>query len=72
MAHASKKHLGPAARGKHDGSGAWADIRKEKIGDNMVLTNRDKSRHSHERGQDSKGVQTDQLQDHAANRMVDE
>jgi hypothetical protein len=64
--------MGPGVRGKHDGSGAEAEIAKEKIGDNMVLSNRDKARHSDERGQDSKGIQTDQLQDHAANRLVDE
>ena len=72
MAHASKKHIGPGARGKHDGSGAETEIDPGKIGENMVLSNRDKSRHSNERGQDSKGVQTDQFQDHAANRLPEE
>jgi hypothetical protein len=72
MAHASKKHFGPGARGKHDGSGAASEVPVEKIGENMVLSNRDKARHSDERGQDSKQVQTDQLQDHAGNRLVDE
>ena len=72
MAHASKKHIGPGARGKHDGSGAASELPPEKLGENMVLSNRDKARHSHERGQDRKGVQTDQLQDHAANRLTDE
>ena len=71
MAHASKKRLGPSLRGKHDGSGAETEFVKEKVGDNMVLSNRDKARHSRERGQDSKQVQTDQLQDHAGNRLAD-
>lgn len=71
MAHASRKHIGPGTRGKHDGSGAETDLPVEKIGENMVLSNRDKARHSDERGQDSKGIQTDQLQDHSANRWVD-
>lgn len=72
MAHASKKHFGPGAHGKHDGSGAKTDVPVEKIGENMVLSNRDKALHSRERGQDRKGVQTDQLQDHAGNRLTDE
>jgi len=72
MAHASKKHLGPGSRGKHDGSGAETEVPIEKIGENMVLSNRDKALHSKERGQDRKGIQTDQFQDHAANRFTDE
>jgi hypothetical protein len=59
MAHASKKRIGPGARGKYDGSGAATDLPVEKIGENMVLSNRDKARHSDARGQDSKQVQTD-------------
>ena len=34
----------------------------------MVLSNRDKSQHSEQRGLDSKNVQTEQYQDHAGNR----
>jgi hypothetical protein len=37
--------------------------------ENMVLSNRDKSRHSDQRGLDSKNVQTEQYQDHAGNRQ---
>jgi hypothetical protein len=36
--------------------------------ENMVLSNRDKSRHSDERGLDSRDVQTEQYHDHAGNR----
>jgi hypothetical protein len=36
--------------------------------ENMVLSNRDKSRHSDGRGLDSKTVQTEQFHDHAGNR----
>jgi hypothetical protein len=36
----------------------------------MVLSNRDKSRHSKQRGLDGKSAQTEQLQDHAANRLT--
>lgn len=38
------------------------------LGENAVLSNRDKSQHDDERGLDGKGVQTDQYQDHSANR----
>jgi hypothetical protein len=69
MAKANKKHIGVGAKGKRDGSGAMLDVDKKKIEENMVLSNRDKARHSHERGLDSKEVQTEQLQDHSGNRL---
>ena len=37
--------------------------------ENAVLSNRDKKQHSDERGLDSKHVETEQRQDHAANRQ---
>lgn len=67
MAKASRKHMGPATQGKGDGTGAMTDLPEGGIEDNQVLSNRDKSRHSDERGLDGKAVQTEQLQDHAAN-----
>lgn len=69
MAHASKKHMGSGTAGKGAGTGGMSDLAKGKIGENMVLSNRDKSRHSRDRGLDSKKNQTDQLHDHAANRL---
>jgi hypothetical protein len=72
MANASKKHFGAGAQGKHAGTGANTDIQKEKIGENMVLSNRDKSRHSAARGMDGKEIQTEQWQDHADNRFEDD
>lgn len=71
MANASKKHIGPGAQGKGDGSGAMSDEAevKDLIGENDILSNRDKSRHGDERGLDSKTVQTEQLQDHAGNHL---
>ena len=42
MANASRKHMGVGAQGKGSGSGAATEIDKDKIGDNMVLSNRDK------------------------------
>lgn len=71
MANASKKHVGPGAHGKGDGSGAMTDEAsvKDLVGENDVLSNRDKSRHSDERGLDAKSVQTDQMQDHVGNHL---
>ena len=56
MAQASKKHFGPGAQGKGTGVGGMTDNKAGTIEDNMVLSNRDKSRHSDERGQDSKWI----------------
>jgi len=67
-----RKPAGAGLRGKGAGTGANTDIAKEKIGDNMVLSNRDKSQHSDQRGLDSKSIQSEQLQDHAANRLDDD
>jgi hypothetical protein len=67
------KRLGPASRqkGKGAGVGAMTDLQQDLVPENMVLSNRDKTQHSGERGQDSKWVQTEQLEDHAANREPD-
>lgn len=72
MANASKKHFGAGAHGKSSGTGANTDIEKEKIGENMVLSNRDKSQHSEERGLDGKEILTEQFQDHTDNRFPDD
>ena len=71
MANANSKHMGSGAQGKGGGEGAMTDIDKDKLPENMVLSNRDKAQHSRERGLDSKSVQTEQFHDHAANRMDD-
>lgn len=71
MANANKHKIGPGAQGKRDGSGAMTDLPEGILPDNMVLSNRDKSRHTDQRGLDSKAIQTEQYQDHAANREVD-
>jgi hypothetical protein len=68
----SKTHFRSGLHGKGDGTGALTEIPKEKIGDNMVLSNRDKAQHSEVRGLDGKAIQTEQLQDHAANRIPKE
>lgn len=41
---------------------------KETIGENDILSNRDKKQHSDERVQDGYAIKTDQEQDHSANR----
>lgn len=69
MANASKKHIGAGSTGKGAGSGALTDVQDDLVPQNMALSNRDKKRHSGDRGLDSKAVQTDQLQEHAANRL---
>jgi hypothetical protein len=72
MSGGDKKHFGRGTQGKGDGSGAMTNLPHDRIGENMVLSNRDKSRHGRQRALDSKHVQTEQLQDHAANRLPDD
>ena len=66
MANASKQ-MGPGAQGKHSGTGALTELPEGMLEENMVLSNRDKSRHSDQRGLDSASVQTEQYRDHAKN-----
>ncbi|MDX3924956.1 MAG: hypothetical protein QHC90_03985 [Shinella sp.] len=68
MAKADRKHFGAGSSGKGDGSGAMTELDEDKVPENKVLSNRDKSQHSRERGLDGKNVQTDQYHDHTANR----
>lgn len=68
MANASKKHIGQGSQGKGDGSGAKTVLQRDLVGENDVLSNRDKSRHGKARGLDGKQVRNEQRQDHAANR----
>ncbi|MEH2513184.1 hypothetical protein V1291_004538 [Nitrobacteraceae bacterium AZCC 1564] len=64
------KHFGGSARdnGKGAGGGGMTDLRDDVLGENNVLSNRDKAEHSRVRGQDNKWIETEQRQDHAANR----
>src|SRR4051794_13653901 len=48
MANAGK-HMGPGAQGKRSGTGALTELPEGILEENMVLSNRDKSRHSDER-----------------------
>jgi hypothetical protein len=60
--------MGSGTQGKGDGTGALTELPEGILEENMVLSNRDKSQHSDERGLDSRAVQTEQFHDHAANR----
>jgi hypothetical protein len=62
------RHVGRGAKGKGAGTGAMTDVQDDLIGDNSVLSNRDKTEHSRDRGYDGKWTQTEQLKDHAANK----
>jgi hypothetical protein len=64
------EHPGPGAgiKPKGTGTGAMTNLQDDLVGENMVLSNRDKAEHSRERGQDSKWVETEQLEDHVDNR----
>ena len=66
VANASK-HMGPGAQGKRSGTGALTELPEGMLEENMVLSNRDKSRHTDQRGLDSATVQTEQYHDHARN-----
>lgn len=68
MAHGDRKHFGKGSQGKGTGSGAMTELDKDAVGENDVLSNRDKKQHSKERGQDGNAIKTEQGQDHSANR----
>lgn len=72
MANASKHNMGPGTQGKSKGSGEGAmdELPGDMLGENMVLSNRDKAQHSDARGLDSKAVQTEQYQDNSANHWT--
>jgi hypothetical protein len=71
MAKADHKHHGPAVQGKGDGTGGMTDLDATQVPANAVLSNRDKSNHSEERGLDSAAVRTEQVQDHVGARLDD-
>lgn len=68
MANAGKKNMGSGAQGKGDGTGSMTELPEGVLQDNMVLSNRDKSLHSDQRGLDSRQVQTEQYRDHVGAR----
>jgi hypothetical protein len=56
------------AEPKGAGSGAMTNLQDELVGENVVLSNRDKVVESGDRGQDGKWIETEQLTDHVANK----
>ena len=70
MARRDGRHIGRGSHGKGAGTGGMTDAPLEKIDSNMVLSNRDKAQHSDIRGLDGKFIQTEQYQDHSANRLT--
>lgn len=68
MARGDSKHFGKGSQGKGSGSGAMSELDKDAVGENEILSNRDKKQHSKERGQDGNAIKTEQGQDHSANR----
>ena len=70
--HGDNKHFGKASQGKGDGTGAMTELDKDLVGENDILSNRDKQRHCKARGQDGNAIKTDLEQDHAANRLPPE
>ncbi|MBZ9846924.1 hypothetical protein LB565_02850 [Mesorhizobium sp. CA14] len=69
MASGSKKHMGRGSQGKGSGTGAKTELPKDMVGENDVLSNRDKKQHTKERGLDGNRIKSDQYQDNAANRL---
>ena len=60
MAKADRKHASLDAHGKGSGTGAMSDFPQGEVGENAVLSNRDKQQHTKERGLDSKTIQSEQ------------
>ncbi|TPI32692.1 hypothetical protein FJW07_20060 [Mesorhizobium sp. B3-1-9] len=72
MASGGKKQMGRGSQGKGSGSGAKATLAKDVVGENDVLSNRDKKQHTEQRGLDGNRIKSDQYQDHAANRLPED
>ena len=72
MTKEGKKGVGPTARSKGAGTGAMTDLPDGVLGENEVLTNRDKVSRPEARGQDGKRIQSDQYQSHAHEKQQDD
>lgn len=72
MANASKKKIGAGSQGKGDGSGANSELPRDLVGENDILSNRDKAQHNDERGLDGARIRNEQRQDHAGNRLPED
>lgn len=73
MADASRKGYGPGQQdqAKGDGSGGMSPVDLPSEPRTEILSNRDTSQHSDQRGLDSRNVQNEQLQDHSGARDQD-
>lgn len=69
MANASSKKFGAGQQdqGKGDGTGAMTSENPDVVRPTEILSNRDTSRHSDQRGLDSRHVQTQQMEDQVDN-----
>lgn len=74
MANASSKKFGAGQQdqGKGDGTGGMSPNTLDELPRQEILSNRDTSRHSDQRGLDSRYVKTEQHHDHVANRQADD
>ncbi|WP_195759867.1 hypothetical protein [Paracoccus sp. S-4012] len=74
MANASSKKYGPGQQdqGKGDGTGGMSPADVEALPDNEILSNRDTSRHSEQRGLDSRHVKSQQHHDHVGSHAPGE
>jgi hypothetical protein len=72
MANANHKKLGEGIHHKGSGAGAMTETPGNKIGDNEVLSNRDKSRRPDSQGLDGREIQNEQLQDQVHNQQLGE
>jgi hypothetical protein len=68
QAGGEQAETGTRIKGKGAGAGAMTDLQDKLVGENDVLSNRDKVQDSGDRGQDGKWIQTEQLEDHSANK----
>jgi hypothetical protein len=72
MANANHRKLGEGVHHKRSGAGAMTEVPGNKIGDNEVLSNRDKSRRPDSQGLDGREIQNEQLQDQVHNQQSGE
>jgi len=72
MANADHKKFGGHVQGKGDGTGAMSEIEPEELEANTVLSNRDKSQDTRDRGQDGRNNLTEQVEDHIGNRIPED
>ena len=71
-ANAGKKFgLGQQDQGKGDSTGGKSPADLDTLPRTEILSNRDTSRHSADRGLDSRHVQNEQLQEHSDNQSPD-